>query len=701
MKNKLILICLLIVLTPRSQIRAQNLPSPASNYKLLPTGSLVIAMDNTYQSNNINMFNLKAYGLVVYLLNNNVKLKWVIKTGKLKDDVDFNTSAGMIKPIIANVASYDFKSGPFVIYSDDTTNVSSLIDAYNSSITNINDKVKVYQTNVPVYVDQRYDLTGFKPKAALLNNGGNWEIHRDYLIKAGINFGLNSTQTAGTNWAKAVVSDMMSSCYTFGSEAHWSERDPLVALAVTNDVRTFLQAGGNILAECAAVRTYENAGKFHSTGGIDPLTENDFNSPLSTLNYSNADLSYSQFQGPLNISKGGSLKNWTYSGSLQNDEHNHVEGTLLNNNAGASVAKISGTPDGGLLFYLGNHNFDRVDDLSVLNGIRMYLNAFLTPSNNNGMICLTNPVLNSNYQNGEMCFVSRTKSNVSANVAWSYDIGNETYTIRTTLSKDYVDNTYGNTNMGWGLKSHKFTDMVNSEFLQIGLKDFNGVKRMEFKIDYLTASSNVASGYKSLGVSGGDGAMLIGNASDIVNVRTSLDANFNEYGYILTSNSPSTNNYYIPNPLYPNWIYEVWYEVTVKASAFGSSGFGSPTIAALNASPSKAGSSKEAVSIGQCPQRYPMGDKGIKNPASGIVELNIYPNPVKTNLNLNIIAEKQIKGVLKVTDFSGKIVMTKMLNTTSGVNNQSYDISNLKIGMYTLQFITGNSVINQKFFVIK
>ena len=698
--KKIIQTFLLIVgITVGGQISAQNLPLPTSNNVFLPAGSLVIAMDNTNQANSLNKFNLRAYGLVVYLLNNNVKLKWVIKTGKLKDDVDFNTSAARVKPIAGSISSYDFKSGPFVISSEDTTDVSSLVDGYNSTISNVNDKVKVYMTNVSAIVDQRYDLTNFKPKAALLDNGGNFEIHRDYLIKSGITFGRNSALTNATNWEKALVSDMMSKCFTFGSEAHWDENDANVATAVTNDVRAFLMGGGNMLAECAAVRTYENFGKFHSTGGINPNTENDFSSALSTLRYANADLSYSQFEGPVAIAKGGSLKNWSYSGNLLNQTHDHAEGPVTDNNIGASVSKVGSTAGGGLMFYLGNHKYDRVDDLSVLNGIRMYLNAFLTPPNNNSNICLTLP--QPNFQNGEMCFASPTKPNVSANVTWSYDAGNQTYIIRATLNKDYVDNTYGTTASGWGLKGHKFTDMLSSEFLQMTLNDNNGFKRMEFKIDYLSASTSVPSGFKTLGVTGGDGSMIVGNLNDIVSVKTSLDENLNTNGYWLPVHSPATNAYYNQNPQYPYWNYDVWYEVTVKANAFGAAGIGNPTIKTLNASPSKMGTSVEAVTIGQCPQRYPMGDKGIKNTGSGNIELSIYPNPVKTNLNLNILAEKQTNGILKITDFTGKTVMTKTLNPIVGDNKFSYDISSLKIGMYNLQFINGEKIINQKFFVIK
>src|SRR4029079_2025403 len=63
----------------------------------------------------------------------------------------------------------------------------------------------------------------------------------------------------------------------------------------------------------------------------------------------------------------------------------------------------------------------------------------------------------------------------------------------------------------------------------------------------------------------------------------------------------ATNSSYAPNATYPNWIYEVWYEVTINLSAFGSAGFGHPEISGVHASPSKTGNNTEIVNPGPCP----------------------------------------------------------------------------------------------------
>ncbi|MFZ4771418.1 MAG: hypothetical protein ACOYLO_14640, partial [Ferruginibacter sp.] len=71
----------LLAITIASVCFGQDLPNPGSNLQTLPSGSYIIAMDNTNQSNTAGNFNLKSYGLIVHLLNNNVRMRWVITAG--------------------------------------------------------------------------------------------------------------------------------------------------------------------------------------------------------------------------------------------------------------------------------------------------------------------------------------------------------------------------------------------------------------------------------------------------------------------------------------------------------------------------------------------------------------------------------------------------------------------------------------------
>jgi hypothetical protein len=167
-------------------------------------------------------------------------------------------------------------------------------------------------------------------------------------------------------------------------------------------------------------------------------------------------------------------------------------------------------------------------------------------------------------------------------------------TMRTTLSKQFVDNTYGVNAIGWGSKGHKFTNLVGSDKIQIALFDTNDIKQLEFKLDYITASDGAPGGYESRGVSGGDGKMLLGSDTNIVSADSSLAKNFRD-GMVLTENSPPTDDSYTPPaPPYANWIFEVWYEVTFKTDLFGGqSGFGYPRLTDFHASPSKTGNHSE------------------------------------------------------------------------------------------------------------
>jgi hypothetical protein len=213
---------------------------------------------------------------------------------------------------------------------------------------------------------------------------------------------------------------------------------------------------------------------------------------------------------------------------------------------------------------------------------------------------LPTPLSAQTAQSGAICFTSPTKPNiVSAKSVWKVN-SDGTVTIRTTFAKTFVDNTYGANAIGWP-NGHKFNDLVGSDHVELALYDATGTKRMDFKVDYISASSTAPSGYRSLGVTGGDGKMILGSASDVVSATTSLDQNFNTFGYVLTTNSPATDANYTPNPTYPNWIYDVWYQVTVKQSAFGPAGFGYPSIASVHASPSKTGNNSEIVIPGPCP----------------------------------------------------------------------------------------------------
>jgi hypothetical protein len=91
-------------------------------------------MDKANQSTS-GTFNLKAYGLAVYLLNKKVPLRWVIRSGKAKDEADFTALAARVVPRSAADAAVPraFRAGPLLVLPRDTAGVRALAVAYNAA----------------------------------------------------------------------------------------------------------------------------------------------------------------------------------------------------------------------------------------------------------------------------------------------------------------------------------------------------------------------------------------------------------------------------------------------------------------------------------------------------------------------------------------------------------------------------------------
>ncbi|MEA5534016.1 SdrD B-like domain-containing protein [Crocosphaera sp. XPORK-15E] len=191
-----------------------------------------------------------------------------------------------------------------------------------------------------------------------------------------------------------------------------------------------------------------------------------------------------------------------------------------------------------------------------------------------------------------------------------YDSGILTYTtlangdIRVNYLQDFNfnDNTYGTgSDSGWTSqgKTHTFSNLTGSDKAGFEVKDGNGTVLFKFYQDYITSSStNIDgytsySGYESLGISGGDGGLENGgtlNASAatlLYDFDSTLETNLNQAGYTgLTTNSPIND---------PNWNDVNGYSFTVKASAFGTAGFGGVSIFDQHNSPAKTGGSNSYI----------------------------------------------------------------------------------------------------------
>ncbi|HKZ79140.1 MAG TPA: right-handed parallel beta-helix repeat-containing protein [Pyrinomonadaceae bacterium] len=354
------LLSLIIALSGVSTASAQNskdLPNPTANLTSIPDGSLVIAMDNTNQAL-VAPFNLKAYGLVNNLLQNGIPLMWAIRAGKAKDGVDFTATAQRISPTTTAAATYNFAGGPFIVHRDHAQLARTRITAFGN-------QVAVYEltqnAGQSVTVDIRYQLT-HKPVIAVSNT--NSDIHTDILDAAAI---PNYSIVNPTNLSAG-------SCYTSHSEPHTS-----LTPGIPN-VKAFVQSGGNFLAQCAALGTYENDvnGNFQTTAGIVISNMN------NVLSYPVPDLSYSQFVGALEPNPGGSETDYRLAVGSVFTNNGHVQA----DNIGASPATYAatgaklynGSLPGGMVFYLGGHDYTKSNTLGFINGQRMLLNMVFTPS---------------------------------------------------------------------------------------------------------------------------------------------------------------------------------------------------------------------------------------------------------------------------------------------------------------------------------
>ncbi len=301
----------------------------------------------------------------------------------------------------------------------------------------------------------------------------------------------------------------------------------------------------------------------------------------------------------------------------------------------------------------------------------------------------------------QKCYVGAQHNYVTASQNWTVDMVAQTVTIKTTFSKNFVDNTYGNNTINWPV-NHPFSSLTGSDRLQLALFDANNNKKMEFNMDYLSPSSSVASGFKSLGVSGGEGGMILGTASDIISVKTSLDKNLNDYGYVLTNNSPNTDKTYKVNNNYPNWIYDVWYEVTVKLTAFPN-GFGEPSIVNVHASPSKTGSNEETMTDINCGSAR-VRATDIEAPQSRSINAYAYPNPSTGNVFISFERTNE-DAVTKVEVFTvdGRNVTT-LFNETTKPNvlyKVEFNTEAVEKGIYIYKITSGESSINGKIMLIK
>jgi hypothetical protein len=110
---------------------------------------------------------------------------------------------------------------------------------------------------------------------------------------------------------------------------------------------------------------------------------------------------------------------------------------------------------------------------------------------------------------------------------------------------------------------------------------------LQFQVDYISASASYPAGYGTLGVTGGEGDVSVGDAASVLEATTSLTENLNKAPFLSNLAQYTVNSPSLADPNSGLWEYRMIYSVVVDQAAFDPSGFGGFTIVDQHNSPSK------------------------------------------------------------------------------------------------------------------
>jgi gliding motility-associated-like protein len=412
---------------------APDMPNPPANMQTIPINSLIIPMDNAHQNLYGGYpFNIKAYGLVHSLLMNDIPVRWVIRSGKALDGIDFTANVTREYPTFLPAANESFAGGAFII---DSTWVNRPFYSGGQTATQVITafapwRVAVYKLTANISVDVRYTLNQ-RPKIAIFNNGGNNLLQSEILDSAKITnyVAINTGLFTG-----------LAECYTFCSEAHWG--GTVADTNITRSVRDFVNSGGNFLAECLGIDTYENNQgpyHFHTTNGI-TITNNNI-----TNAYHNPDLAYMQINGSVIANPGGSEVNWVLNGgNFVPGFYRAISSSTNPDNIFTAGAHLA-SPDsiGSNVFYLGGHDFSaNWGTLTYINAQRLYLNAATIPAHRPTAFML-NPGPDTTVCQGQSVTLGGSPTGPSgATYNWSPSTGLSSTTASNPVATPSVTTTY-------------------------------------------------------------------------------------------------------------------------------------------------------------------------------------------------------------------------------------------------------------------
>lgn len=383
---------LLLLMSPAKLLFAQNdLPTPSANMKLVKSGSLIIAMDTTMQKRP-GYFNLKAYGLVNTLLQNEIPVMWAIRATKTRTaggSLDYSATTTRIYPDTVNMGAQFFRCGSFIVDVDWVNKAWPLITAYGNN-------VHVYRADANFNADIRYTLT-HKPRILLLNTEGYDTIAVKMLQEAGFDAGSYRLQTpAGSGFNPSGNWSLISETHTAFYDT--AKFNPLVRYAS--------QRGANLYINCTTLGAMENTTFTMTTAGVDSFTTG-----LAATAYLNHDLPIAQFQGSIQ-SPNGDFKLWKPKSGSSMRSHTYE---FMRGGSGANLYCMAGmklrpnTLAGGNLFYVSGHEHyhwtaptGSINDNVRINGRRVFLNAIFIPASDSieGIDFKTDVAVNKTAQPG-------------------------------------------------------------------------------------------------------------------------------------------------------------------------------------------------------------------------------------------------------------------------------------------------------------
>ena len=382
--------------------------------EIMPPGSYIINMGVQPQTEENG---LKSYGLIWELLNiHRIPIKWIIRTGKGKDEADFTYNG------------IDFRGGPFIIPADyRTAAINNAINFWEG------EGVQGITTNTAITVPVERTLN-HSIKWALDDKNG--KIAEEYLEMGGI-------PSTAYDFIEPANLDCCSDIFVIPhADPDWDSHQNLLNW---NDRLENGGCQGNIWMGCQAVSNVENlvnpsnnAERLNflmnnplSPSGDPAIDHSDHDNGNEPYQYSYHDHPIMQFLGLTDgAQEGGSEQIYLPSNGWRSTtligvwDNNHDDIPSLSNGPAAKIAfgPAFGDPNRGGLLYEGGHKLDGNDPENIA-AIRAFFNFSLMSANDRAIEVTGNVPLVMNSQISYTLNGIATRGTGTYNYEWTSSCG--------------------------------------------------------------------------------------------------------------------------------------------------------------------------------------------------------------------------------------------------------------------------------------